>query len=282
VFVDTRLKLGLSASRDDVFFSFSFYDRRLVSQIKEIFDERALTTFADSGISLREGEDWQWYLGDKLMSARWVVVVWSSNARKSQSVLWEMRRANELQKLHLLRLDDTPLPSALILSEALGPRESEKRVTAAAVDPYVGLNSLRLAQRSEVQSTPKAAAELDNAVAVLRKSSRVDILPLALLARVAHRRRRAAAGETDLTDGILADLAEVEDIAGDEMRLHLTDLALERARLALDLPAAFASPEAARAEAEAQTATAAQLIADTGYHRRDGELAELKARLAAA
>ena len=72
----------------------------------------------------------------------------------------------------------------------------------------------------------------------------------------------------------------MEDIAGEEMRLYLTDLALERARLALDVPAAFASPEAARAEAEAQTAKAAALIADTGYHHRDGELAELQARLA--
>ncbi len=40
------------------------------------------------------------------------------------------------------------------------------------------------------------------------------------------------------------------------------------------------SAEAARAEAEAQTAKAAALIAGTGYHRRDGELAELQARLA--
>ncbi len=74
----------------------------------------------------------------------------------------------------------------------------------------------------------------------------------------------------------------MEDIAGEEMRLYLTDLALERARLALDVPAAFESAQAARADAEAQTAKAAALIADTGYHRRDGELAELQARLKAA
>ncbi len=104
---------------------------------------------------------------------------------------------------------------------------------------------------------------------------------VAVRARVAHRRRRAeAAGETDLIEGIRDDLAEVEDIAGEEMRLYLTDLALERARLALDVPAAFDSAQAARAEAEAQTAKAAVLIADTGYHRRDGKLAELHARLA--
>ena len=38
----------------------------------------------------------------------------------------------------------------------------------------------------------------------------------------------------------------------------------------------FASPEAARAEAQAQTAKAAALIADTGYHRCDGGLANCK------
>ena len=95
-------------------------------------------------------------------------------------------------------------------------------------------------------------------------------------------RRSAASSETDLIEGIRADLAEVEDIAGEEMRLSLTDLALERARLALDVPSAFASAQAARAEAEAQTAKAAALIAETGYHRREGELGELKARLKTA
>jgi len=128
----------------------------------------------------------------------------------------------------------------------------------------------------------QAAASLEAAVADLRKSGQMQVLPQALLARAAHRRRRAAVGETDLIEGIRADLAEVEDIAGEEMLLYLTDLALERARLALDVPAAFESPEAARAEAEAQTAEAAALIASTGYHRRDGELAELQARLVLA
>ena len=107
-------------------------------------------------------------------------------------------------------------------------------------------------------------------------------MPLVLLARAEHRRRNAGAGKTAAIEGIRADLSEVGDIAGEEMRLYLTDIALERARLAFDVPSAFASPEDARAEAKVQTAKAAQLIADTGYHRRDGELAELTARLAAA
>jgi hypothetical protein len=146
----------------------------------------------------------------------------------------------------------------------------------------IGFGHLLIGRAQDALGDAEAASSLDAAVAGLRKSGRTDYLPQALLARAAYRRRRAASGETDLIEGIRADLAEVEDIAGEEMRLYLTDLALERARLALDVPAAFASAEAARAEAEAQTAKAAQLIAETGYHRRDGELAELRARLAAA
>jgi hypothetical protein len=102
------------------------------------------------------------------------------------------------------------------------------------------------------------------------------------MARAAHRRHRAAAGEANLIEAIRADLDEVEDIVGEEMRLYRADLALERAGVALDVPAAFPSPKAARAAAEAQTAVAARLIAETKYHRRDAKLAELKARIAKA
>ncbi len=143
----------------------------------------------------------------------------------------------------------------------------------------IGFGHLLIGRAQDALGDAEAASSLDAAVAGLRKSGRANRIPQALLARAAHRRRRAASGEMDLVDGIRADLAEVEDIAGEEMRLYLTDLALERARLALDVPAALAGAQAARAEAEAQTAKAAALIADTGYHRRDGELAELQARL---
>jgi tetratricopeptide (TPR) repeat protein len=144
----------------------------------------------------------------------------------------------------------------------------------------IGYAHLLIGRAQDALGEPEAGASLDEAVAGLRKAGRTDDLPLSLLARAAHRRGRAAAGETDLVEGIRADLAEVEDIAGEEMRLYLTGLALERARFALDVAAAFASPEAARAEAKAQTAKAAGLIAETGYHRRDDELADLKAHLA--
>jgi tetratricopeptide (TPR) repeat protein len=142
----------------------------------------------------------------------------------------------------------------------------------------IGFAHLLMARTQDSLGDAQAEASFNAAVANLRKSGRTDLLPLALLARAAHWRGRTKAGDTRSIQGIRADLAEVEDIAGEEMRLHLTDLALERARLALDLSAAL-GVDAALAEAE--TTKAACLVADTGYHRRDRDLADLNARLAA-
>jgi tetratricopeptide (TPR) repeat protein len=143
----------------------------------------------------------------------------------------------------------------------------------------IGLGHLLIGRAEDALGLPEAMKSLDAAVAGLRECGMTDLLPRALLARASHRRGRAAAGEKDLIEVIFADLAEVEDIAGTEMKLYLTDLALESAHLALDVPSGFDSPAAARAKAEVQAAKAADLIAETGYHCRDGELAVLRARL---
>jgi hypothetical protein len=145
-----------------------------------------------------------------------------------------------------------------------------------------GFAHLLLGRAQDACGKTQAASSLDAAVADLRKSGRNDVLPLAFIARVANKRRRAAAGEPGLLEDIRSDLAEMEDIAGEEMRYHLTDIALERARLALDVPWAFESPQTACAEAKAESSKAAALIVGTGYHRRDGELAAIKAGLTAA
>jgi len=141
----------------------------------------------------------------------------------------------------------------------------------------IGFGWLLIGRAQDALDDAEAAGSLDAAVEGLRKAGQEQFVPQALLARAAHRRKRVAAGETALLEPLRTDLAEIADIAEPEMRLHLTDLALERARLALDVPSAFPN---AREEASRQTTVAAQLIAETGYHRRDGELAELKARLA--
>lgn len=125
-----------------------------------------------------------------------------------------------------------------------------------------------------------ATDELNAAVEMMRKGGQNQFLPLALLARAAHRRKRAAAGEAEIISKIREDLDEAEDIAGDEMRLYVADIALERARFALDLATTFDNPAAARAEAQEQTEIAGRLIARTGYRRREGELTDLKRLIA--
>jgi hypothetical protein len=142
----------------------------------------------------------------------------------------------------------------------------------------IGFGWLLIGRAQDALGEAEGSASLDTAVEGLRNSGTEQYLPQALLARAAHRRKRVAAGETSLLVDLRDDLAEVEDIADPEMRLYLADLALERARLALDVPASVRGPED---EAVHQTQIAADLIAATGYHRRDGELRELEARLAA-
>lgn len=179
----------------------------------------------------------------------------------------------------LLLLSQGHLHKALDLGKFL-LQYGERNLGAGASRADIGFAHLLLACANDALDERTASASYDESVLVLRQSGRAKFLPEALLARAAHRRERAAAGEAGLIDKIQEDLAEVEDIAGTEMRLYLTDLALECARVALDLPGAFDSPELARAEAVSRTAEAARLIEETGYHRRDGELADLQRRLA--
>ena len=108
-----------------------------------------------------------------------------------------------------------------------------------------------------------AAASLEWAVDGLRRAGSQHHLSRALLARAAFRREQGQFGAAK------RDLAEVRRIATrGGMRLHLIDAELEEVRLRRDEgqkpdPAVLEDIRAA--------------IADTGYHRRDGELAELVA-----
>ena len=136
-----------------------------------------------------------------------------------------------------------------------------------------------------------AGTELDEAVGDLRAAGQLDDLPRGLLARAAFRR------SVGRWDDAARDLDEVEEIAEPgPMRLHLCDMALERARLAFARIEAFAplngliddSPpkpappsadESARLAEEARVnlANAREVIESCGYHRRDEEIAELEA-----
>jgi tetratricopeptide (TPR) repeat protein len=115
-------------------------------------------------------------------------------------------------------------------------------------------------------SYSQAAAHLEEAVNGLRKAGQQDELPRGLLARAALRR---ALGDFKRAE---ADLAEAASIAGrGGMRLFEADCHLEYARLYL----AQGQPDQARQ----YLATAKAVIQETGYHRRDREVAELEGAL---
>jgi tetratricopeptide (TPR) repeat protein len=138
-----------------------------------------------------------------------------------------------------------------------------------------------------------SATNLDKAIKQLRDAGVVDLTARGLIARAAFQR--------SVGDWLAAasDLNEVEEVAEPgPMRLHLCDMALERARLALARVEAFAplsglfdrgppkpvAPDAAavahfKDQAATQLASAANHIKSCGYHRRDEELEELQAVL---
>jgi hypothetical protein len=113
----------------------------------------------------------------------------------------------------------------------------------------------------------QAADWLEKAVASLRAAGQNDYLPRGLLTRATlHRLTR----NYPLAQ---QDLQEVHDIAEPSgMRLHLTDYHLEAAQLAH----AMGEPQAT---IQRHLQAAAELIQQTGYHWRDGELAELQKQL---
>jgi tetratricopeptide (TPR) repeat protein len=139
-----------------------------------------------------------------------------------------------------------------------------------------------------------AAARFREAVELLLASRHNDQIPRGLLARAVFHR---TIGDWD---GAKSDLNEAKEIAESAiMRLYWCDCALESARLALAQLEAFAplngpveaSPPrpvlpdataaaALREEARKELDVARKLIAECGYHRRDGELAELDAVVA--
>ncbi len=112
----------------------------------------------------------------------------------------------------------------------------------------------------------QAARQLERAIEGLRQAGTQDQLLRGLLARAALHR------VTGLLQQAQRDLDEARTIAErGGMRLHLADLHLESARLALI--------RGNEAEARQHLATAQAMIEEMGYHRRDGEAAELEEAL---
>jgi hypothetical protein len=98
----------------------------------------------------------------------------------------------------------------------------------------------------------------------LRRSGQQHVLVLGLLTRAWWRfLEKDPAGST-------RDLDEAWEIAErGSMKLHMADIHLYRARLFARIKYPWESPQADLDEA-------ARLIEETGYHRRDGELADAR------
>jgi tetratricopeptide (TPR) repeat protein len=122
-------------------------------------------------------------------------------------------------------------------------------------------------QQAQAEGTgdyAQAASHLERAVQGLRQAGQQQELPRGLLARAELQRVR---GEWDAARHDLEEALEIATRGG--MRLHQADCHLEYARLHL----ACGEEGAARAS----LAQARKLVQETGYHRRDAELAQLEA-----
>jgi hypothetical protein len=135
----------------------------------------------------------------------------------------------------------------------------------------IALDHLSLG-RTHPPGSSETASHLDRAVKDLRFAGVLEYIPRGLLARAANFRHLGDFPHAQ------QDLDEVRTLATRSgMRLHLTDYHLEQARLYLAAPPAGTETPANRARKH--VTAAAQLIADTGYHRRDAELADLQQRV---
>ena len=112
----------------------------------------------------------------------------------------------------------------------------------------------------------QAAAYLNQAVDGLRQAGQQEFIALGLLARSALCR---VAGSLDRARADLEEALSIATRGG--MRLHQADCHLEYARLHL----ACGEKEKARHS----LAQAKDMIEEMGYHRRDGEVAELEGML---
>lgn len=123
-----------------------------------------------------------------------------------------------------------------------------------------------LQQASGAGNYAEAADFLQRAVDGLRQAGQLDYLPRGLLARAALYRLTGAYPQAQ------RDLDEALRIATrGSMRLHQADCHLESAR--------FALATSDRATARKAWETAKAMIEEMGYHRRDGEVAEIEEQL---
>ncbi len=139
-------------------------------------------------------------------------------------------------------------------------------LSAALDDLSLGRAHLAEAQEKGTGDITQATAHLDRAVDGLRHAGEQEFIARGFLARAALRRVRSD------FERARRDLDEAMTIAErGQMGLHRADGHLEYARLHLAM--------GNEPEAREHLASAKEMVGRMGYHRRDGEVAELEERL---
>jgi len=153
-------------------------------------------------------------------------------------------------------------------------RHASRRISGRdPSDLDVALNHLTMgrccmlaASSAQTSQSDEAETHLESATDGLRRTGQQNQLPRGLLARAEFYR---FTGDRGAARKALDKAREIADPDHDTaMKLFVTDIHLLSARLDLD--------DGNRQQAQEHVATARALIEETGYHRRDGELAELE------
>ena len=170
---------------------------------------------------------------------------------------WQAFRTAERNKwlLHIA-LGHLVLARARFYPEFLGMAKLEHRTSSVQNRRGHGERQTENDEASEPSRSIPVGEEIEAAVDGLRRAGDMTQLPRGLLTRALFRHVQGN------EEGCRADLEEAERIAErGPMRLHLADIHLHRARLFGDLDA---------------LEKAAELIEETGYHRRDEELEDAR------
>ncbi len=130
----------------------------------------------------------------------------------------------------------------------------------------LGQANLLAAQQGGTGDFSKATEHLDQAVDGLRRAGTQHHIPRGLLARAALHR---VAGAFERAKRDLDEAMSIAERGG--MGLNQADAHLEYARLDLAM--------GDKPKAQEHLATAKEMVERMGYHRRDGEVAELEKKL---
>ncbi|MBY9068223.1 toll/interleukin-1 receptor domain-containing protein [Hyphomonas sp. WL0036] len=114
----------------DVFVSYRRSDRRTANKMERLLVSARVSVWFDK--ELKGGDTFVDRINEELELANIVVAIWSADASESKFVRGEMLRAFNLDKLLVVRIDDTPLPAPYDSLQTLDWRKVADRQSFAS------------------------------------------------------------------------------------------------------------------------------------------------------